>query len=64
MSGPTDTALLKQISDRSQSMFDALARAVPMKRIGTPDDVARRSCFSPVTARPTSPVKRCRSAVA
>ncbi|BCQ07289.1 2-hydroxycyclohexane-1-carbonyl-CoA dehydrogenase [Mycobacterium heckeshornense] len=43
--GPTDTALLKQISDRSQSMFDALARAVPMKRIGTPDDVAPAVVF-------------------
>lgn len=43
--GPTDTSLLKQISDRSQSMYDALARAVPMKRIGTPDDVAPAVVF-------------------
>jgi 2-hydroxycyclohexanecarboxyl-CoA dehydrogenase len=43
--GPTDTALLKQISDRSQSMFDALAKAVPMKRIGIPDDVAPAVVF-------------------
>lgn len=43
--GPTDTALLKQISDRSQSMYDALAKAVPMKRIGTPDDVAPAVVF-------------------
>jgi 2-hydroxycyclohexanecarboxyl-CoA dehydrogenase len=43
--GPTDTPLLKQISDRSQSMFDALAKAVPMKRIGTPDDIAPAVVF-------------------
>ncbi|OBK68580.1 2-hydroxycyclohexanecarboxyl-CoA dehydrogenase [Mycobacterium colombiense] len=43
--GPTDTALLKQISDRSQSMYDALAKAVPMKRIGTPDDIAPAVVF-------------------
>jgi len=43
--GPTDTALLKQISDRSQSMYDSLAKAVPMKRIGTPDDVAPAVVF-------------------
>jgi 2-hydroxycyclohexanecarboxyl-CoA dehydrogenase len=38
--GPTDTPLLKQVADRSQKLFDAMARAVPMKRIGTPEDVA------------------------
>jgi 2-hydroxycyclohexanecarboxyl-CoA dehydrogenase len=43
--GPTDTPLLKQVSDRSQSLFDAMARAVPMKRIGTPDDVAPAVVF-------------------
>ncbi|MCV7231620.1 SDR family NAD(P)-dependent oxidoreductase [Mycobacterium branderi] len=43
--GPTDTALLKQISERSQSMYDALAKAVPMKRIGTPDDIAPAVVF-------------------
>jgi 2-hydroxycyclohexanecarboxyl-CoA dehydrogenase len=43
--GPTDTSLLKQVSDRSQSMFDALAKAVPMKRIATPDDIAPAVVF-------------------
>ncbi|WP_375483063.1 SDR family NAD(P)-dependent oxidoreductase [uncultured Mycobacterium sp.] len=43
--GPTDTALLNQIAERSQSMYDALAKAVPMKRIGTPDDVAPAVVF-------------------
>ena len=43
--GPTDTALLKQVADRSQKLFDSMARAVPMKRIGTPDDVAPAVVF-------------------
>lgn len=43
--GPTDTPLLKQISDRSQSLYDSLAKAVPMKRIGTPDDIAPAVVF-------------------
>ncbi|NDJ88038.1 SDR family NAD(P)-dependent oxidoreductase [Mycolicibacter kumamotonensis] len=43
--GPTDTALLAQVADMSQGMFDALAKAVPMKRIGTPDDVAPAVVF-------------------
>jgi len=43
--GPTDTALLKQVSDRSEGMMDALAKAVPMKRIGTPDDIAKVAVF-------------------
>ena len=43
--GPTDTPLLKQVSDRSQGLFDAMARAVSMKRIGTPDDVAPAVVF-------------------
>jgi 2-hydroxycyclohexanecarboxyl-CoA dehydrogenase len=43
--GPTDTALLKQVSDRSEKLFDAMRRAVPMKRIGTPDDVAPAVAF-------------------
>jgi 2-hydroxycyclohexanecarboxyl-CoA dehydrogenase len=43
--GPTDTALLKQVSDRSEGMMDALAKAVPMKRIGTPDDIAPAVVF-------------------
>jgi 2-hydroxycyclohexanecarboxyl-CoA dehydrogenase len=43
--GPTDTALLKQVSDMSEKMFDAMRRAVPMKRIGQPDDVAPAVVF-------------------
>jgi 2-hydroxycyclohexanecarboxyl-CoA dehydrogenase len=43
--GPTDTPLLKQVADRSQSLYDAMARAVPMKRIATPDDIAPAVVF-------------------
>lgn len=43
--GPTDTALLKQVADAGQARFDALSKAVPMKRIGTPDDVAPAVVF-------------------
>lgn len=38
--GPTDTPLLQQVADLSQGMYDSLAKAVPMKRIGTPQDIA------------------------
>lgn len=43
--GPTDTALLQKVADASQGMYDALARAIPMKRIGTPDDIAPAVVF-------------------
>ncbi|HUR03722.1 MAG TPA: glucose 1-dehydrogenase [Nonomuraea sp.] len=43
--GPTDTALLQQVTDHSPGMFDALAKAVPMKRIGTPEDIAPAVAF-------------------
>ena len=43
--GPTDTALLQQVADRSPARMDAIARAVPMKRIGTPADIAPAVVF-------------------
>ncbi len=43
--GPTDTSLLDQIAEKSQGMYEALGKAVPMKRIGTPDDVAPAVVF-------------------
>jgi 2-hydroxycyclohexanecarboxyl-CoA dehydrogenase len=43
--GPTDTALLQQVADHSQTLFDSLAKAVPMKRIGTPEDIAPAVAF-------------------
>lgn len=38
--GPTDTALLGQVAEYSQKLYDGLARAIPMRRIGQPDDIA------------------------
>jgi 2-hydroxycyclohexanecarboxyl-CoA dehydrogenase len=38
--GPTDTALLDQVAAYSQKLRDGLARAVPLRRIGQPADIA------------------------
>lgn len=43
--GPTDTPLLGQIAERSQKMFDSLAKAVPMRRLGQPADIAPAVVF-------------------
>jgi 2-hydroxycyclohexanecarboxyl-CoA dehydrogenase len=38
--GPTDTALLDQVAETSQKLYDSLARAIPMRRLGQPTDIA------------------------
>jgi 2-hydroxycyclohexanecarboxyl-CoA dehydrogenase len=43
--GPTDTPLLDQVADYSQKLYDGLARAIPMRRIGRADDVAPAVVF-------------------
>ncbi|MHA6795376.1 SDR family NAD(P)-dependent oxidoreductase [Pseudonocardia bannensis] len=43
--GPTDTALLGQVAEVSQKLYDGLARAVPMRRIGQPGDIAPAVAF-------------------
>jgi 2-hydroxycyclohexanecarboxyl-CoA dehydrogenase len=43
--GPTDTPLLDQVAEASQKLYDGLARAVPMRRIGTPQDIAPAVAF-------------------
>lgn len=43
--GPTDTALLDQVAEASQKLYDGLARAVPMRRIAQPEDVAPAVTF-------------------
>lgn len=43
--GPTDTPLLDQVAQASQKLYDGLARAVPMRRIGTPQDIAPAVAF-------------------
>ena len=46
--GPTDTDMLAEMTSEapdSRRLLDALARAVPMRRLGTPDDVAAAIAF-------------------
>lgn len=43
--GPTDTPLLDQVRDASPKLYEGLARAVPMRRIGRPEDVAPTVAF-------------------
>lgn len=43
--GPTDTALLDQVAVASQKLYDSLAKAVPMRRIGQPSDIAPAVVF-------------------
>lgn len=43
--GPTDTPLLGQVAEYSQKLRDGLARAIPMRRIGQPGDVAPAVTF-------------------
>ncbi|WP_328351063.1 3-oxoacyl-ACP reductase FabG [Streptomyces sp. NBC_00445] len=38
--GPTDTALLGQVAEYSQKMYEATARAIPLRRIAQPADIA------------------------
>jgi 2-hydroxycyclohexanecarboxyl-CoA dehydrogenase len=43
--GPTDTALLGQVAAYSQKLRDGLARAIPLRRVGQPADVAGAVAF-------------------
>jgi len=43
--GPTDTALLDQVAEANQKLYDGLARAVPMRRIAQPNDIAPAVVF-------------------
>jgi 2-hydroxycyclohexanecarboxyl-CoA dehydrogenase len=38
--GPTDTALLDQVAEANPKLYGALARAIPLRRVGQPEDVA------------------------
>lgn len=38
--GPTDTALLGQVAEYSQKMYDATLRAIPLRRVAEPADIA------------------------
>jgi 2-hydroxycyclohexanecarboxyl-CoA dehydrogenase len=45
--GPTDTAMLQQVmsGEGGDKVRDAMTRAVPMKRLGTPEDIAAAVTF-------------------
>lgn len=43
--GPTDTALLDQVAQASPKLYEGLARAVPMRRIAQPVDIAPAVAF-------------------
>jgi 2-hydroxycyclohexanecarboxyl-CoA dehydrogenase len=43
--GPTDTALLDQVAEASQKLYDSLSRAIPLRRIATPADIAPAVAF-------------------
>lgn len=43
--GPTDTPLLDQLARTDQALYGALARAIPMRRIAQPSDIAPAVLF-------------------
>jgi 2-hydroxycyclohexanecarboxyl-CoA dehydrogenase len=43
--GPTDTALLDQVAEASPKLYDSLARAIPLRRIAQPGDLAPAVAF-------------------
>jgi 2-hydroxycyclohexanecarboxyl-CoA dehydrogenase len=43
--GPTETALLAQVAEYSQKLYESLGRAIPLGRTGQPDDIAPAVAF-------------------
>ena len=46
--GPTDTAILRSFigeGDAGQKIYDGLIRAIPLKRVGQPEDIPGMVCF-------------------
>jgi 2-hydroxycyclohexanecarboxyl-CoA dehydrogenase len=44
--GPTDTQMLAEVAqDQGEKIIDAMTRAVPMKRLATPEDIANAVAF-------------------
>ena len=50
--GPTDTPLLASIAQASPKLTDALARAIPLGRLGQVDDYPASSPFCSATTQP------------
>jgi 2-hydroxycyclohexanecarboxyl-CoA dehydrogenase len=38
--GPTDTPMVRTVADRHPGLLDKLAKQIPLRRIGRPDDIA------------------------
>ena len=43
--GPTETALLAQVAEFNQKLYDSLSRAIPVGRTGQPNDIAPAVAF-------------------
>lgn len=43
--GPTDTPMLRAVAGEKPRLVEALTRAVPLRRLGSPDDVAATVAF-------------------
>ncbi len=43
--GPTETALLGQVAEYSQKLYDGLSRAIPLRRTAQPADIAPAVAF-------------------
>ncbi|MFI5047874.1 MAG: SDR family NAD(P)-dependent oxidoreductase [Acidimicrobiia bacterium] len=43
--GPTDTALLEQIGGGNPKLVESLTRAIPMRRVARPEEIARAVAF-------------------
>jgi 2-hydroxycyclohexanecarboxyl-CoA dehydrogenase len=43
--GPTDTALLEEVAQANEKVIESLRRAIPMRRIGLPEDIASAVAF-------------------
>jgi 2-hydroxycyclohexanecarboxyl-CoA dehydrogenase len=43
--GPTETALLGQVAEYSQKLYEGLSRAIPLGRTAQPDDIAPAVAF-------------------
>ncbi len=43
--GPTDTPLLESVAEGNEKVIDALRRAIPMRRLGLPEDIAGAVTF-------------------
>lgn len=43
--GPTDTALLEEVAQGNEKVIESLKRAIPMRRLGLPEDIAGAVAF-------------------